>query len=44
VRDGRYTRVEWTAGAGSHHYTEWDDLLSSGGSSFWRFVRSTGNP
>lgn len=44
VRDGRYTRVEWTAGAGSHVYTEWDELLGSGGNHYWRLVRGTGNP
>ena len=44
ARDGRYTRVEWTAGAGSHRYVEWDNLVRSSGSYDWRYVRSTGNP
>lgn len=44
VRDGRYTRVEWTYGAGSHPYTEWDDLLRFGQSYGWRVVRYTGGP
>jgi hypothetical protein len=41
VRDGR---VEWTFGAGSHPYTEWDDLLRFGQSHDWRVVRWTGGP
>jgi hypothetical protein len=43
VRDGRYTRVRWTYGAGSHPYTEWDDLLRFGRSYDWRVVRVTGS-
>jgi hypothetical protein len=44
VRDGRYTRVEWTYGAGPQPYTEWDDLLRFGQSYDWRVVRWTGGP
>jgi len=44
VRDGRYTRVRWTYGTGSHPYTEWDDLLRSGQSYDWRVVRYSGGP
>lgn len=43
VRDGRYTRVQWTYGAGSHPYTEWDDLLGFGRSYGWRVVRDAGS-
>ncbi len=42
VRNGRYTRVRWTYGAGRHPYTEWDDLLRFGRSYDWRVVRYTG--
>jgi hypothetical protein len=42
VRDGRYTRVQWTYGTGSRLYTEWDDLLRFGRSYDWRAVRYTG--
>jgi hypothetical protein len=44
VGDGRYTRVERTYGAGSHPYTEWDDLLRLGQSYDWRGVRRTSGP
>jgi hypothetical protein len=43
VRDGRYTRVQWTYGAGSHPYTESDELLRFGRSYDWRVVRYTGS-
>ena len=42
VRDGRYTRVEWSYGRGSHAYTEWDKLMRFGTDYDWRVVRWTG--
>jgi hypothetical protein len=42
VRDGRYTRVEWTYGTGSNAYAEWDDLMRFGQDYAWRVVRYTG--
>jgi hypothetical protein len=44
VRDGHYTRVRWTYGAGSHRYAETDDLLRFGRSYDWRVVGYTGSP
>jgi predicted oxidoreductase len=44
VRDGRYTRLQWTYGAGRNSYAEWDDLIRFGQDYAWRVVRYTGSP
>lgn len=44
VRGGRYTRLWWSYGGGSHRYQEWDKLMRFGGTYNWRVVRYTGSP
>jgi hypothetical protein len=39
-----FGHVQWTCGAGSHPYTEWDNLLRFGQSYGWRAVRYTASP
>jgi hypothetical protein len=43
VRDGRYTRLEWTYRSGAHTYTEQDKLLRFGRDYGWRIVGDTGD-
>lgn len=42
VQAGRYTRLWWAYGTGSHRYQEWDKLMRFGGSYDWRVLRYTG--
>jgi hypothetical protein len=41
VRGGRYTRLWWAYGVGSHRYQEWDQLMRFGDAYDWRVTRFT---
>jgi hypothetical protein len=43
VKAGRYTRLWWAYGVGSHRYQEWDKLLRFGSTYDWRVVRWSGS-